>query len=196
MAVTTQEQIDIGRVCGVLAANELQGGKIHGGALGNRNPILLHMVTDTLEDLYTLDPTNADIEPIQNYLNSICNETPRAAYLLDISAGGGSISPVIPGGDSTVQSIDWIVSATTSGSSPFATNATTVTFDGTGGMPDLRGYNMDYYRQGIIQYTNPQSGGGTYYSWNKISGVMQLFGDPPVNGAAQLDEPMRITPSR
>lgn len=91
MALTTQQQIDIGKICQVLAANELQGGKKVGATLDTRLPSLLNIVTDTLEDLYTLSPSNADVPIIGDYLISICRNQPKAqAY----TAGSGSVAPV------------------------------------------------------------------------------------------------------
>lgn len=184
MAVTTQEQIDIGRVCGVLAANKLQGGKTHGGALDTRIPSLLHMVTDTLEDLYTLSPSDEDIAPIQNYLNSICKDVPRAAYLLSIDAGGGSISPVVPAGNTVPQPYDFEVSVI---SFPLADGGSSVILDGTNGTQDFRGYNLDVLRNGIGQNTSVNP--GSYFSWNRVTGEWIMY------PAVSTGEFIRATPS-
>lgn len=182
-ALTTQEQIDIGHICQVLAANELKGGKRHGASLDKRLPNLLNMTTDTLEDLLAIDPTSADLVPIGNYLVSISKGYPRA---INYQRSGGSVASTVS--ITTATPLDWKVSATATAIAPLATGESTVTFDGTLGFPDLRGFNMDFFRGGQPQYTTNPGDGTTYYYWNKVSGVFIIY------GAAQLNEQMRISP--
>lgn len=153
------------------------------------NPILpkqIYAVYFILNKIYTLDPSNAALVPCCNYLWEIMGRWGVKAQSL--SGGGGSVAPVTPGTGTLANAIDWIVSGTASGTAPLATGGSAVTFDGTGGMPDLRGYNMDFFRGGIPQYTTNPGDGTTYYSWNRITGVFTI------SVAANLGEPMRISP--
>lgn len=93
---------------------------------------------------------------------------------------------------SSPDSIDWKVDVAASGLAPLADGDAGVTLDGTGGMPDLRGYNINFFRGGIIQYTNDPEDGSTYYSWDKVTGILLLLGPIP---EASLTEQMRITPT-
>lgn len=88
MARTTQQIIDIGWASSIYAANELGGGKRHGGSIDWKWPILLHLVTQGLEWLYELDPADEDLDTIGNYLISISKFSAKAEA--NIVGGGGS----------------------------------------------------------------------------------------------------------
>jgi hypothetical protein len=50
------------------------------------------------------------------------------------------------------------------------------------------GYNIDFFRGGISQYTTDPGNGGTYYTWDRTTGLFTLY-----NGAAGEGEQMRIS---
>lgn len=188
MALTVQQQINIANACSIYASNELSSGKKHGGLLDERLPFLLYGIRQGLEWLYDLDPTNEDIEPIGNYLISICKHYAKAQNEI---VGGGSVPSILPN-SALPQPIDWMVSGTSSSVAPFATGDTSIVLDGTNSMPDLRGYNIDYFRGGILQYTTNPGDGSIYYSWDRATGLLVLLGTSP---SAVLGEQMRISPT-
>ena len=95
MSLTTIQKIYTGNICGILATNELNNGKLHGGSLDERLPSLLFLVSEGLEFLYNDDPAGDDIEIVGNYLISICRHYSEAQYL--ISGGGGTTPGVVSG---------------------------------------------------------------------------------------------------
>lgn len=76
--------------------------------------------------------------------------------------------------------LDFIVDAS---STPFIVGQSTLY------IPDYIGYNVDFIRGGISQYETDPGDGTTWYSWNKVTGIMTIF------TAAQLGEPFRIVPT-
>ena len=185
MPLTTLEQISIGRLSAVYTSNELDSGERHGGTIDPRLPTLQYMVTEGLQMLYDLDPTHDDLIPIGHYLISICRHQFKAEAVLQLD-NGGTVAPIVP--NAPPNDIDFIVSDT----SLIATGETSITLDGTSGNPDLRGYNIDFFRNGTTQYVTPQPGSGQYYSWNNVTGVFRLL--PTSGGAATEGEAFRISP--
>lgn len=92
MALTIQQKLDIASACSIYASNELGNGKVHGGLLDERLPSLLFAYGQGVQWLYDLDPTNADLDTLSNYLISLCKHQARAEN--EIVGGGGSIPSV------------------------------------------------------------------------------------------------------
>jgi hypothetical protein len=157
--------------------------------------ILIYIYWKILNTIYELDNSYAGLEAPARYLYELEQKYAfKAARIVD-GGGGGQVVPITPGGvGSNINDIDWLVDTVATGLAPLADGEGAVTFNGTGGMPDLRGFNIDFYRGGVTQNTTPLGDGSSYYYWNKITGLFQLLGAPPVNGAAQLGELMRISP--
>lgn len=172
MPFSTQEKIDIGRVCGVYSSNEIAARR-EGGLIDLRLPSLLNATTTGLEWLYELDPSNEDIDQIGNYLISICRHIARAQYNLNLGSGG-SVAPVNPVAEAP-EPLDFIVD----GSTPIVTGASSVT------LTEFIGWNIDLYRNGVIQYTTNPGSGAIYYSWNKITGLLTLLGTSPEAGEGE-----------
>lgn len=187
---TTTEIIEIANASCVYASNELDKGSVVSGLLDKKLPSLIHCTRQGLEWLYELDPSNEDIYTIENYLTSICKHWLRAENSL---VGGGIVTSTTSSSSSSASPIDWLVSGTASGTAPLSTGQTTVTLDGSGGMPDLRGFNVDFFRGGIPQYTTSTGDGSNYYNWSSATGAFTLLGTTP---EAQLGEQMRISPYR
>jgi hypothetical protein len=196
--ITISDTIDRGKLSIGYSANDNDKGNLFGRRL-NSNPIIspvtIAMVTDAL--IWSDEggaQTDAEEREIANYLIWLTGAYGmRAAYTLGQTDGGGTVTP---GGNSqsTINPLDWLVSDTASSTAPLADGDVAVTFDGTNDMPDLRGYNINFFRGGVTQNTTPLGDGSTYYYWNKSTGLFQLFGAAPTNGAAQTGELMRITP--
>jgi hypothetical protein len=118
------------------------------------------------------------LRQMANYLTWLCGQfASQAQYILQ-GTGGGT---VIPGtGSALPNPLDFVVD----GSSPIPTSGTSIT------IPAYIGYNVQFARGGLIQYTTaPPDGVSTYYSWNRTTGVLILL-----NGAAQPTEQFRIEP--
>lgn len=156
---------------------------------------LIYIYWKILNTIYQLDNNYAGLEAPARYLYELEQKYAfRAARIVD-GGGGGQVVPVTPSGTgSNINDLDWLVESTASGLSPLKDGDIAVTLDGTGGMPDLRGFNIDFYRGGVTQNTTPLGDGSSYYYWNKITGLFQLLGAAPTNGAAQLGELFRISP--
>lgn len=181
--------INVGRASTYLSANYTSKGSLFGGrVIKPTPPIQIAMVTDGLEWGNTGGAeTSASLRLTANYLYWLCGRFQLEAQDVLDDAGGGSISPS-PNTGALPYPIDWIVSGTASSTAPLANGETTVTLNGSGGMPDLRNYNIDYTRGGQPQYTTNPGDGSTYYSWYRTTGVFTI------STAAYTGEPMRITP--
>lgn len=116
----------------------------------------------------------------------------RAQYIN--GGSGGQVAPITPSGSNLPNVLDWMIESTSSGTSPMKDGDRTVVLDGTNGTPDYRGYNINFFRDAATQYTTPVGDGSVYYSWSRATAQFVLYGEAPVNGAAQLGERFRITP--
>ncbi len=156
---------------------------------------LIYIYWKILNTIYELDNSYPGLEAPARYLYELEQKFAfKAARIVD-GGGGGQVAPVTPSGTgSNINDLDWLVESTATGLSPLKDGDIAVTLNGTNGMPDLRGFNIDYYRGGVTQNTTPLGDGSSYYYWNKITGLFQLLGAAPTNGAAQLGELMRISP--
>lgn len=114
MSLTTTQQISIGRICSVLASNELNQGKQTGGQLDEGLPLQLWAIAEGLEMLYDLDPSNIWLTPIGNDLISKCRHYARATTI--INSGGTSpdisnptiiVSPIQIRGDDFSSALSW-----------------------------------------------------------------------------------------
>jgi len=170
-----------------LSANRVAKGSLFGPPLDPKLPITIYMVYKILKRVYDLDPNYTGVREVADYLFELIQKYAfKAAAIVD-GNNGGQIAPVTPGSGTAVNDIDFRVSATTY----IATGESSVTFDGTDGNPDLRGYNIDFFRSGQPMYTTPTPDGSWYYAWNSVTGLFQLLGTNP---QALFDEPFRISP--
>jgi hypothetical protein len=181
--------IEVGDVSGPLSALYVDKQALFGGSvIKPQPPLQITIITDALRWGYEgSSATAAKQRQVANYLYWMCGLFQLEAQNIISGPGGGSVIP-IPSGGGTPNDIDFIVSST----SVIATDDTFVYFDGSGGRPDLRGYDIDFYRGGLVQYTTQQPFDATYYRWNNITGLFQLF--PTVGGQASEGESFRISP--
>lgn len=168
-----------------IAANDIGRNGLYAKGVNAQLPQKIRNIGDSIKFIYDRTPSDETLTETCNYLWTLCGIYGQKAQV--VTQTSGSISPITPI-SSLPQPIDWIVSGSSSGTAPLATGDTTVTFDGTNGMPDLRGYNMDFFRGGIPQYTTNPGDGSTYYGWNRVTGEFTI------SSAAALGEPMRISP--
>jgi hypothetical protein len=190
MAIPTIAQTIVrGDISTYLIGNANSKGSLYGGKIASPfSMVSIAMVTDALRWGYEGGAqTDDSLRSTANYLIWLFGAYGLEAEVISGGAGGGTVVPGGGGGSGVVpQPIDWIVSGSASGTSPLATGQSSVTFNGSGGMPDLRGYNIQYTRGGTTQYTTNPGDGTNYYSWSSVTGVFTIF------GPAGLGEPMRI----
>jgi hypothetical protein len=190
MAIATIAQtIQRGRLSIGYAGNNNAKGDLFGKRLSAPGSLVaIAMVTDALtwaNDGATTD--QEDIREMANYLIwlfGVYGQQAQAA--LGDTSGGGSLTP--GGGTTLLNPLDWEVGTTASAIAPLADGESSVTLDGTNGMPDLRGYNIEFTRGSMTQYTT--NVGGSYYSWDRGTGLFICY------PAAAMGEQFRILPSR
>ncbi len=192
MAYTSDDIILWGKISQPLAAiGEAKKRATRGRTVDTDLHIKLYVERKTVEwynGQATID--NDILYTISNYLFALEGVYGLEAQFRD-GGSGGSVTPISPSSTSLVQPLDWIIAATSSGTAPLADQQSSVTLNGTNGMPNLIGYNIDFIRGSMTQYTTDPGDGTTYYSWDRNTGVFTVLG-----GAAQLGERFRIFPSR
>ena len=182
---TTARTLEIAPVCGYLASRDVQKGlAFNGEFLDPRTPILIYYVYKVLNLIYTQDSTYSGVVAVGNYLYALCSPWYFEAEAIVDGGGGGQIPGITPGG-TTVNALDFEVTA----SSIIPTGGTTLLLDGTNDNPDWRGIAIvNLSRDGIWQNTTNLGLGYSYYSWNSYSGLLTI------SGAATAGELIRITP--
>ncbi len=182
MAIPTVPQAIIrGDISTYLSANYNSKGVLFGGRKAPISAVSIALVTDALRWGYQGgSQTDESLRSTANYLIWLCNMWGQEAEAISQGAGGGT---VIPPGTTVPDPYDWVVSTTTSSTEPLKSGDTSVVIS------NLIGWNIDYFRGKVLQQTTDEGDGSTYYGWNKGTGTLTLF-----NGAAQLGEPMRISP--
>lgn len=165
------EIIELGRVSTYLSANYVakQNGLFGGTVIRPTPPVLIAMVTDALEWGNGVGAqTDQSLRQTANYAYWLYGKFQLEAQNIINGPGGGSVIPT-PSGGGSPNDLDFIVS----GSSIIPTGGTSLY------IPQFIGYNVDFARGGIMQYTTPQPFGATYYSWNNVTGIFTLLGDTP-----------------
>lgn len=164
-----------GRISTYLAANDTAKGSLFGARKAPISFVSIAMVTDALDWGNAGNAqTDESLRDTANYLIWLCSKWGQEAEAISQGAGGGS---VIPAGSTSPNPLDWIIGASTV---PLATNETSVT------LTQFIGYNINFIRGSLVQYTTNPGDGSTYYSWDKNSGLFSI------SSAAQLGEQMRI----
>lgn len=186
MPYAITDLVNWAKICQPLARHgESKRQGVQGKTLDIDLDMKLYNTRRDVEYEYDQDNNSENLFAMGNYLLTLM--FPYFFAARQASGSGGSISPISP--DVLVpDDIDFIVD----GSTIIPTGGTSVYLNGTGGNPDLRGYNVDFARNGITQYTTQQLGGATYYSWNRVTGLFQLL--PFSGGEALVDESFRIMP--
>lgn len=136
--------------------------------------IMVALVTDALRWNNEMFPSASTLQGTSNYLLWLCGKFQLQAQSL---TGGGTVIP-IPSGGNIANPLDFLVSLST----PIATGDTSKVF------PQFIGYNMIFNRGGIAQAQINDGLGSSYFIWNKVTGLMKIF------GAASLGELFSINP--
>lgn len=173
---TIAEVVRIGDISIALSSNDYSSGQYKGARkIKDTTPVLLAYVTDALRWHNEDFPNDTSLRGTANYaiwLYGKYGVTARAG-----TGGGGSVIPITPVVN-TPNRLDFYVSDTT----PIATGQDTISF------PQFIGYNMDFYRGNRPEMQGVTDGFSTYFTWNKVTGIMVIVGP-----AAEL-EPMSILP--
>jgi len=184
---TIAEIVSLYPIAQYKAAIDIPSRGLYGGGVNIELPQKIRNIGNTVKRIYDADPNDSTLPLTANFLWTLLGIYGLQALVTEQSAG--TIASVVAPPAGLPLPIDWRVSGTASATAVLATGESSVTLDGTGGMPDLRGYNIAFTRGGLPQYTTDPGDGSTYYSWNRTTGYFQLF-----NGVAALDEAMRIDP--
>lgn len=186
MAYAITDLVNWAKICQPLARQgESKRQGVQGQTLDEDLDMKLYITRKDVEYEYDQDNASENLFAMGNYLLTLM--FPYFFAARQASGSGGSISPISP--DILVpEDIDFIVD----GSTLIPTGGSSVYLNGTGGNPDLRGYNVDFARGSMIQYTTNPNDGSTYYSWNRVTGLFQLL--PFSGGEATLGERFRIMP--
>lgn len=171
--------VEIGRVSTYLSANYTAKRSLFGGNLIKPvPPVQIAWVTDALDwGLTGGAQTDQSLRQTGNYAYWLYGLFQLQAQNIISGPGGGSVAPT-PSGGGAPNDLDFIVSST----SLIPTDGTSLY------IPQFIGYQVDFARGGMTQYTTPQPG-GTYYAWDSVTGWLYLLGD---NSAATEGEPFRI----
>jgi len=179
MAYPTVPETTIrGDISTYLAANYNSRGTLFGGTKAPVSAVTIAMVTDALRFGYDGGAqTNESLRATANYLIWLTNMWGQEAQAISGQAGGGTVTPINPGGYPAPY--DFIVS-----SSSFVSD----------GSPDVHiplfiGYNVLFVRNGITQSVVPN--GASYYSWDKVNGIMSFLSDD-VNSPTYPESPAQV----
>jgi len=172
--------IETGDVSGPLSALYTNKKALFGGSVIRPiPPIQIAIITDILRWGYDGGAqSNTTLRHIGNYAYWMYNRFQLEAQNILSGPGGGSVVPT-PSGGGFPNDLDFIVSASTI----IPTGGTSVS------LPQFIGFDVDFARNGTMQYTTPQAGGALYYSWNSVTGIFTLLGTSP---EAQVGESFRI----
>jgi hypothetical protein len=193
MAYSTDDIILWGKISQPFALRgELKKKATDGEAVDIDLHTKLYIERKTVEWYNSQTTIDADIlYQISNFLFSLEGIYGLQAQFVD-GGSGGIVAPTTTASTTLPEAIDWTVSASAaSATAPLSDGESSVTLNGTNGMPNLRGYNVEFTRNNATQNTTDPGDGSTYYSWNRTTGVFALL-----NGAAYTGERLRILPTR
>lgn len=184
---TIPEAIERGYASISLAGNyNSKSSLFYGGKLNPVSPITILMTTEGLAWGYNDGDTAQTTESLRstaNYLIWLCGIFGAQAAILISGGGGGSITPINPGGVPSPYQF------TVTGSSFISTGAREKILPDTWKNRDIL-FLRNYTPQGIGNI-DPS----TFYSWDSLNALLTLYGDSTgTNGAAVDDEYFQIFP--
>ena len=144
-------------------------------------PQIIYVENDSLEYLYNASIAGTftqaqedEMDSVANYVFSLCVYTLQA-YNIYSNGNGGTVVPITPGTAMPLP-YDFIVD----GSSFISTGETFKVIN------LFQGYNIQFTRNGITQYTTDVGDGSTFYTYDRTSGLLTL------SDAANAGELFRI----
>lgn len=159
---TPAQVIDINNVSGYLAANEVSKGILFSPYNDPKLPSMLYLEGKAL--IWGNQYGASGLQGVANYVYALDGAFGLTATAIISGGGGGSVSPVTPPTGNAPEPIYLTISPV---SSPFSSVISSAT------LTSFIGYNLVVTRGGFTQY--PINNGGTYYSWNRITGLFQWF---------------------
>jgi len=158
-----------------LVTNDIARSGLWGGGIDITRPRLLYMVRKNVEWMYELDPTNETLIDTANYNYALCRNNLQAQKILQISDGGGSISPITP--NARPDQLNFTVAA----SGTILVYGQTILM-----LPTFKGWNLvlDKNGQPMTQIVTAP----IYYLWDRNSAQLTL------NQAAITGDEFQITP--
>lgn len=172
--LTIAEKIAIAEINEYLISVAILKGGLYAGGIDVELPTKIRVVRESIENKYNSDPSETTLVQTSNYMLGLCLYVAQAK---NITGNGGTIAGIHPIGNPP-NPYDFIVS----GSSFIATGETTKIITA------FIGYNIEFTRGSLTQYTTDPGDGSTYYSWDKNTGVFIL------SVAAGEEERFRIVP--
>jgi hypothetical protein len=183
--MTPQRILQLAPVACYLSANEVAKGQLFGRRVDPTNPLKIFNVYTVLKKVYDYDPDYDGLQVRCDYLYELLKRyAVRAAAIVDGNSGG-SVAPPTPSGvvpapiQFAVDMDEFMEPGNVSKVFP----------------PSWIGYDLLFIRSNIPQAAVPVEG-GTYYSWDKETGTLTLFGPLPTDGAAQPEEVFQFFPIR
>lgn len=175
--MTVSDIMDIWPVAQYLAANDIPV-NIRSNKGGDISlPMKIYSVGKSVQRTFDDNPTDSYLTQTANYLYSLCGKYGLQAQVVNQSSG------VIASATTVTSSLPFPLDFIVSVSSTIPTGGTSVVISA------FIGYNIEFIRGSVTQYTTNPGDGSTYYNWDRTTGTLTLF-----NGAAQVDERLRITP--
>lgn len=138
-------------------------------------PQIIYMERKALEYQYNNNPSDSNLIKIGNYVYALCGK--YAVQAQNIDGNGGIVANIDPLPQLPMP-LDFTVSTTTI----IPEGASTLTITG------FIGCNIEFTRNNITQTTTDPGGGGSYYSWDRVTGDFICY------PAASLGESFRLVP--
>lgn len=176
--MTVSEIMDIWPVAQYLAANDIPVKRRRGyTSIDITLPMKIYSVGKSVQRIFDDDPADSSLTDTANYLYALCGKYGLQAQVVNQNSGVIASTTTIT--SALPLPLDFIVSA----SSTIPTGGASVV------IPAFIGYNIEFTRGAMVQYTTNPGDGSTYYNWDRTTGTLTLL-----NGDAQVDERFRITP--
>jgi len=99
MAYTTEEKINIAKICQYLIASDVRNGSLFGATLNPILPEILYIERKSVEWAFDKNPADSTLFGTSNYLLSLCNNAKKAAQILNLGGGGEVVDPNNPNND-------------------------------------------------------------------------------------------------
>ena len=175
---TIAQTIEYADVAIGLCANNNAKGALFGRRVASpSSPVTQAIVTDALRWAYEGGAVDADtLREMANYLTWLTQSYFLTAKYLVSGGGGGT---VVPSAGVRPQPLDFQVS----GTSIIPTGGSGLTIN------SFIGWNLQFTRGGIGQYTTNIGDGSSYYSWDRVTGTFACY------PAAGTGEQFRLEPA-
>lgn len=170
--LTIAEKIAIAEINEYMITAAIVKGGLYASGIDVELPTKIRVIRESIQYKYNTDPSETTLTQTSNYMLGLCLFVAAAK---NITGNGGTIAGVHPIG-SPPNPYDFIVS----GSSFIPSGDTSKIITA------FIGYNVEFIRGSIPQYTTDPGDGSTYYSWDKDTGTFTL------SVAAQDTERFRI----